>query len=207
MKTNLLCLFLLGITMNVVSVSTVAAAEPPRLLEIWASGGIGGVVGRGERGVDLYQWASGGAAGFEAGIRVLFIAAYLEYLRAFGGEAGANLWSINIGGDSPIPLSEHWALNIRLAGAYYFGNVDNNRNQVVEGIPYNSDAVNTKGFGVRFGVGPRYTFARFLSVGVTPQIGYHYLYRGSDTDVPGLDQNSSGWDFQALAYLRFGIGI
>lgn len=184
-----------------------AQADEPRLFEIWVSGLFGGIVGRGDQGVDLYQWTAGGAAGFEAGVRLLFLAAYVEYLRAFGGQAGANLWSINVGGDTPVGFGEHWALTIRLVGTYYFAAIDQGASQSLDGVLYTSDMVNTHGFGGRFGLGPRYNFARFFSVGVTPQVGYHYFYDGADNEVADLEQHSSGWDFQALAYLRVGLGF
>jgi hypothetical protein len=52
-----------------------------------------------------------------------------------------------------------------------------------------------------------YTFAKLFSIGITPQVGYHYFFGGAEDDITEVDQNSSGWDLQAMGYLRFTIGI
>jgi hypothetical protein len=42
---------------------------------------------------------------------------------------------------------------------------------------------------------------------VTPQLGYHYFFGGADDDVTDTEQNSNGWNFQALGYFRIGLGF
>lgn len=186
-----------------------AAAQEGNLFGLWASGLVGGATGRGQTGRDFYEWAGGGAAGFEAGLHLLFITAYVEYLRFFGGDEGANLWSVNLGGDNEWRFGKErqWGLVLRLAGTYYFGSL-NNGERVIDGVVYDSDWVDDNGIGIRGGLGPRYHFAKIFSVGITPQIGYHYFFHGADGEPPpGQKTSSHGWDFQALAYLRVGWGI
>ena len=60
---------------------------------------IGAAFGDGKTDRDFFKWASGGATGFEIGAQVLFISAFFDYLRFFGGETGANLMGFNLGGD------------------------------------------------------------------------------------------------------------
>jgi hypothetical protein len=58
------------------------------------------------------------------GVRFLFLSAYIDYLRFFGGDAGANLISFNFGGDSAISLTKSWKLVLRLSGTFYYGTLD-----------------------------------------------------------------------------------
>lgn len=184
-----------------------AAQAQGRVLGLWAAALAGGGTGRGETGRDFYEWAGGGAVGFEAGLRVLFLSAYLEYLRYFGGAVGANLWSVNLGGDHELRFGEHWGLVLRLAGSYYFGSLDDGQ-RLIDGRLFDSDWVDTRGVGFRAGLGPRYHFAKVFSTGILPQVGYHYFFHGSDVEPPlGRQSDSDGWDLQVLAYLRIAFGI
>jgi hypothetical protein len=74
-----------------------------KLVEVWASGLVGAAYGNGKTDRDFFNWAGGGAGGVEVGARILFFSAYIDYLRFFGGDAGANLASFNLGGDGG-----HW---------------------------------------------------------------------------------------------------
>lgn len=186
---------------------TSQASAEGRMFEVWASGLIGGAVGNGAKGVDYYNWTSGGATGFEAGLRFFFLSTYVEYLHFFGGHVSGDLWSVNLGGDSEFHFGEHWGLVLRLAGTYYFGSIDKGGVRIIDGNRYTSDAVSTQGAGARIGLGPRYNFNKFLSIGATPTVGYHYFFKNSSVDVAGRSETSHGWDFQALAYLRVAIGI
>lgn len=178
-----------------------------KIIGMWASGTLGGAIGRGDHSSDMYEWASGGAAGAEIGMHILFLGAYFEYVRMFGGDAGANMMSLNFGGDNEFKFGEKFGLVLRLAGSWYFGNM-NSETRTRNGREERSSWVDTKGVGGRFGLGFRYHFMKVLSVGMTPQIGYHYFFYGRDeTPTLGNSSESHGWDFQALAYLRFGIGI
>ena len=49
-----------------------------------------------------------------------------------------------------------------------------------------SRAINTRGVGARGGLGIRYTFLKVLSVGFTPEFGYHYFFGGADEDLSDL---------------------
>lgn len=177
-----------------------------KLVEIWGSGLIGGATGNGKTNRDFYNWAGGGAAGVEVGARVLFIGAYVDYLRFFGGDTGANLVGFNLGGDGEIGLMGKLSLVFRLAGAFYLGSLDRAgpRGASAEA---RTEHVQTRGVGVRGGVGLRYSFAKIFSIGTTPQVGYHYFFGGADEDLTDVDQNSSGWDFQFMGYLRASLGI
>lgn len=177
-----------------------------KLVEIWGSGLVGGATGSGRTGRDFYKWAGGGAAGFEVGARLLFIAAYLDYLRFFGGTTGANLVGLNLGSEGSITLSGKLALVLRGAGTFYLGSL-NGATHTYNDQPVQSDHVQTRGVGLRGGIGLRYSFLKVLSVGVTPQIGYHYFFGGANEDPTKTELNSQGWDFQAMGYLRFALGI
>ena len=184
---------------------SLAAPAQAKLIEVWGSGLAGAMQGNGETRRDFFYFAKGGAAGIEVGVKVLFIGAYIDYLRFFGGEAGANLVSFNLGGDWSIGLSKSWSLVIRAAGSFYLGTLDNA--EVEQDGIIESREVQTRGVGARGGLGLRYTFAKVFSVGITPQIGYHYFFAGAEEDITDTDQNSSGWDFSGLAYFRLGLGF
>jgi hypothetical protein len=173
-----------------------------KLFEVWGSGLIGGGWGTGNTHKDFYKYASGGAGGVEAGIKILFIGVFVDYLRWFGGNAGANLLSFNLGGDYTLDFGK-LSLVFRLAGAYYYGTLPNDTTITIDNIPVTQ--VNTRGIGVHGGVGLRYTFLKVLSVGCTPDFGYHYFFGGASDSI--LSENSSGFDLNVLAYLRVGFGF
>lgn len=194
----------LVVASSVVCLLSVPAVAQAKLIEIWGSG-LGGVVyGNGETDRDFFKWAGGGAAGVEVGAKIAIFGAYIDYLRFFGGDTGANLISFNLGGDGTLGLTKNLSLVLRLAGSFYLGTLDDKTGPNGEVI---TDGVNTRGVGVRGGLGLRYTFASVFSIGVTPQLGYHYFFGGADDDITDTDQNSSGWDVNALAYFRVGFGI
>lgn len=200
----------LGLTLVASASGLVAGPSSARadtgLLTVWAAPKLGAAVG-GNNDLDFYRWAGGGTAGIEAGVRILFIGAYFEYMRFFGGDVGANLMSINLGGDNEFKFTQNWGLVLRLASGFYFGSLDRGE-KLVGGQILSSEAVNTNGIGFRGGVGPRYTFMRIFSVGITPQIGYHYFFSGGDDALAApRGNNVGGWDFQAMAYFRVGLGI
>ena len=177
-----------------------------KIVELYGNLLAGGVTGNGKTDRDFFNWAGGGAAGFEVGAKIVFVGAYVEYLRFFGGDTGANLLSFNLGGDGEIGLGKSWALVLRLAGAYYLGSLDN-ETRSSSGADISSRPVKTRGVGARAGIGIRYKFAKILAVGITPQAGYHYFFGGAKDNASDLSQNSSGYDLQALAYFRVGVGF
>jgi hypothetical protein len=179
-----------------------------KLVEVWGSGlgGYGWGTGNGDN--DFYRWVRGGAGGFEVGVKILFSGAFVDYLRWFGGDAGANMLSFNIGGDWTIDLSKRWRLVIRGAGGYYLGTLPSDVKMEVEGIEVTvNDQVNTRGVGARVGVGLRYEFWKVFSVGITPELGYHYFFGGAEEPITQTDNNSSGFDVNILAHLRVGFGF
>lgn len=184
----------------------VLASRPAqaKLFEVWGQGQIGTALGNGETHRDFFKWAQGGAAGVEAGVKLLFISVYIDYLRFFGGDTGANLVSFNLGGDGDIGLGGGLKLVLRLSGGYYLGTLDN-ATVMIDNIPTAYET--TRGVGVRGGVGLRWVFAKVFSFGVTPQVGYHYFFGGPKEDGTNTEENSSGWDFWGLAYFRVGLGI
>jgi hypothetical protein len=182
-----------------------AAPAEAKFFEVWGSGLVGGGWGKGNGATDFYRWASGGAGGFEVGAKILFISAFVDYLRWFGGDAGANMLSFNLGGDYALELGKTFALVFRLAFGYYHCTLPTDATLQVEGVQINQ--VNTRGIGVHGGLGPRITFLRFFSVGVTPEIGYHYFFGGAGVPINNMDNNSSGFDLQVLGYFRVGFGI
>ena len=197
----------LAILLVLSGVSYPEKAAADDLFEFWGAGKLGGALGNGDSGSDFYDWASGGAVGFEAGARIWILGAYVEYLRFFGGDVGADLWSINLGGDNEFRFGESWGLVLRLAGSYYFGSLEEGT-RVIDGAQVRSAWVDTRGVGFRAGIGPRFHFARYFSVGVTPQVGYHAFFAGADEAAPaGFSSESDGWDLQVMGYLRFGIGF
>jgi hypothetical protein len=182
-----------------------AAPAEAKFFEIWGSGLVGGGWGKGNGATDFYRWASGGAGGFEVGAKILFISAFVDYLRWFGGEEGANLITFNLGGDYALELGKTFAIVFRLAFGYYHGTLPTDATIMLDNVEVNQ--VNTRGIGVHGGLGPRITFLKFFSVGVTPEIGYHYFFGGAGKPITSTDQNSSGFDLNVLAYFRVGFGI
>lgn len=180
-----------------------APSAEAKLFEVWGSGLVGGGYGAGNGDKDFYRWVRGGAGGVEVGAKVLFIGAFVDYLRWFGGDAEANLITFNLGGDTSFNLTDSLSLVLRLAGGYYHGTLPNDATLISSNVLIQQ--TDTRGVGAHGGVGLRYSFAHIFSVGITPEIGYHYFFGGADTPI--TENNSHGWDFLALAYLRVGIGI
>jgi len=177
-----------------------------KAIEIWGSGLAGAGYGDGETDKDFFNWAGGAAVGVEVGVKFLFLAGYIDYLRFFGGDTGANLVSINVGSEGSFELGGDLELVLRLVGTFYIGTLDRaSRNNEDTGLAPPSEKVKTRGLGGRGGIGLRYRFAKIFSVGVTPLVGYHYFIGGADQDIGS--ENSSGWDLQGLGYLRVGLGI
>jgi len=182
-------------------VTTSATKAEAKIVEIWGAGLIGYAYGEGSTDKDFFRFARGGAGGFEVGAKLLFFSAFIDYLRFFGGTAGANLLGINLGGDGDINLAGSVSLILRAAGTFYVGTLPSDAavNQSTGAM------VNTRGVGARGGLGLRYGFLKVLSVQLLPEVGYHYFFGGAEQSV--LSDNSSGWDFRVMAYLRAGIGI
>lgn len=202
-KRTMLALF------TAAALTCASAPAEAKLFEIWGAGLVGGGWGNGSKDAagnsrDFYNFVSGGAGGFEVGAKILFIGAFIDYLRWFGGSSGANLLTFNLGGDYALNLGQRFAIVFRLSGGYYLGGgVD--REVIKDNIPVKY--VSTRGVGVRGGVGLRVNFLKVFSVGVAPTFGYHYFFGGADEDPSKTDQNSSGYDLTVLGYLRVGLGI
>lgn len=192
---------ILKILLPVLLLTTSSVAEA-KLFEVWGSGLGGYGYGQGDSAKDFYHWASGGAVGVEVGIKILFIGAFVDYLHWFGDEP-AELFTFNLGGDWAIGLTKSLDLVIRAAGGYYHGLLPSDATIEVDGVQITQ--VNTRGVGVRGGVGLRYNFAKVLAVGITPEFGYHYFFGGAETPI--TDQNSDGFDLNILAYFRVGVGF
>lgn len=180
-----------------------APAAEAKMFEIWGSGLGGYAYGQGNSEKDFYRWVRGGAVGFEVGAKILFIGAFVDFLRFFGGDAGANLITFNLGGDFDIGLSDNTALVIRAAGGYYHGTLPSDASMEIDQVEVTM--VNTRGVGARAGIGLRYTFAKVFSIGVAPEIGYHYFFGGKEQSI--ADDNSAGFDLTVLGYLRLGVGF
>jgi hypothetical protein len=180
---------------------TLLCAAPPKaeakLFEFWTQGLIGGGWGDGTTDKDFYRFASGGAGGLEVGIKILFIGVIVDYLHYFGGDSRADIMTFNLGGDYAIKLAKWFQIVIRVQGGYYHGWLPDDGGEVSE--------TNTRGVGAKAGLGIRFSFAKILSVGITPTIGYHYFFGGAHQSI--TDNNSHGWDFHALAYFRIGFGF
>jgi hypothetical protein len=175
-----------------------------KIFEVWGSGLIGGGWGSGNSDKDFFRWVRGGAAGAEVGVKILFIGAYFDYLRYFGGVTGANLMTINLGGDFDIKLVGGLSLVLRAAAGYMQGTLPEGV-KTTDSNDITTSMANTRGFGIHGGPGLRYTFLKVLSVGCTPEFGWHYFFGGASQN--SLDNNSSGFDFNVLAYFRIGLGI
>jgi len=191
----------------VVALTLASSARPAeaKLFEVWGSGLAGYGWGNGNGATDFYRWVRGGAAGFEVGLKLLFIGAYFDYLRYFGGDVGANLMTFNLGGDWNIKLVGGLSLILRAAVGYMQGTLPTNATIPIDGIDVTQ--VNTRGVGIHGGPGLRYSFLKVLSVGCTPEFGWHYFFGGKDKPINNTDENSSGFDFNILAYLRVGFGF
>lgn len=186
-----------------ISTLLVPTMAQAKFVEIWGSGLAGYGGGTSSSDKDFYKWVKGGAAGVEVGAKILFLGAFIDYLRWFGGTADANLISFNLGSDSTFEILDGLDIVLRLAGAAYLGTLPDDAKIMQDGVPVTQ--VNTRGIGAHGGIGLRKTFAKIFSIGVTPEIGYHYFFGGAKTSV--TDDNSSGLDYTILAYLRMGLGF
>jgi len=182
-----------------------------KLFEAWASALTGLADGRGKTDRDFYTWTGGMASGVEVGAKLLFLTGYIDYLRFFQG-TGANLISINLGSDGRIgfPLLPIKVV-YRIATSGYLGSLGKGTRTLDDGTEIDSENIKTRGVGARAGVGLEYTFLKVMSLGLRPMIGYHYFFGGSadgqDQNGVELSQNSHGIDYQAMLYLRIGLGI
>lgn len=175
-----------------------------KIFNIWGSALAGGVLGNGNASSDrdFFNWASGGGVGFEVGAHILFISAYVDYVRFMGGDAGANLFTFNLGGDPEFSLSGNLKLVIRLAGTFYYGTLD--QTQTSTGV---SDEVDTRGVGFRGGIGLKYVFAKIFAIGFQPEGAYHYFFGGADDNLLETENNSHGWNLRLMGYLRVELGF
>jgi hypothetical protein len=193
---------------SVVALTLAGSARPAeaKIFEVWGSGLAGYGWGYGDSSKDFFKWARGGAAGVEVGVKILFIGAYFDYLRYFGGDVGANLMTFNLGGDFDIKLVGGLSLVLRAAVGYMQATLPESQDtSFCDSNGICTRMANTRGIGIHGGPGLRYTFLKVLSVGCTPEIGWHYFFGGASTPI--TEGNSSGLDFNVLAYFRVGLGI
>ncbi len=174
--------------------------------EFWVApiGGYGWGTGTSEK--DFYNHANGGAIGAEIGVKVLFIGIYADYLGWFGGDFDAfdaHLMTFNLGGDWDLSLTDNLSLVIRVGAGIHLGFMPAESVVEIEGVNYLQKS--TRGVGVRAGLGLDYGFAKVLSVGLKPIVGYHYYFGGPGTPVN--KGNSHGFDVTILAYFRLGLGV
>ena len=187
------------------------AQAEAKLFEAWASALTGVANGKGKTDRDFYTWTGGAATGIEVGAKVLFFTAYVDYLRFFQG-TGANLISVNLGADNSFKLP---ALPIsivyRFAASGYLGSLGNGTRTANDGTVIDSENMQTRGIGARGGVGLAYTFLKVFSLGIRPMVGYHYFFGGSANGESqssiDISENSHGIDYQAMLFLRVGLGI
>lgn len=174
--------------------------------EFWGSAIAGYGWGTGTTDKDFYKHVNGAAAGLEVGAKILFIGAFVDYLvwpQDFSTDRLAHLLTFNLGGDWDLSLTEHLSLIIRVAGGFYLGFMPEESVVVINGVSYLQQS--TRGVGAHGGLGVRYSFARVLSIGITPEVGYHYFFGGPGTPVN--TGNSHGFDINILAYFRLGLGV
>ncbi|MCB9556005.1 MAG: hypothetical protein H6707_07870 [Deltaproteobacteria bacterium] len=176
----------------VAALTPISRTADAKLFEVWGSAGLGTLQGSGK----FHEAAKGGALGLEVGARILILSAYIDYVRSFGGDVGANLVGFNLGGDTTFGLAGGLELVLRLAGTFYVGSLGGDE------VP-----IHNVGAGFRGGIGLRWVFLKFFSIGITPTVGYHWFFSGGAT-VAGIEpETEGGWDLIALGYFRVGLGI
>ena len=183
----------------------VAPRAEAKLFEVWASGLAGGGWGTSTTYKDFYNHVNGMAVGAEVGIKILFIGAFVTYERYLAGTGYGDFISFNLGGDWALSLGKRLDLVFRAAGGFYWASLPDTATYNRDNLDDPEPMDHTRGIGVRGGAGLRFKFAKVLSIGVTPTIGYHYFFGSSDPD--GTDDNSHGFDITALLYFRVGVGF
>ena len=174
--------------------------------EFWVAPVAGYGWGTGTTDKDFFKHATGGAIGAEIGVKILFIGLYADYLGWIGSDFDAfdaHLVTVNLGGDWALDLTDALSLVIRVGAGVQIGFLPPESNVVIGEVTYSQEA--TRGVGVRAGLGIRYGFAKVLSVGLLPMIGYHYYFGGPGTPVNR--ENSHGFDVTILAFFRLGLGV
>lgn len=183
------------------------AKKDDKFFEVWAAGTGGGGWGTGTTHKDFFNYAKGAAVGAEAGVKIWFVSAFVDYQYWpgywAGGAEGAHLLGFNLGGDIPLNLVGDLDLVIRISAGYYYGILPDDNTIKLDDVPITY--VNTRGIGVRGGAGLRYRFAaNFLSIGIKPEIGYHYFFGGAHDSI--YSDNSHGFDIKGILYLRLSLG-
>ena len=197
MKKTLLAAF------TALTIMGVAPDAEAKIFEVWASALAGGSYGTSTSNKDFFAHVSGVAVGAEVGIKILFIGAYVGYERYLAGNGYGDFVSFNLGGDWALSLTKRLDLIIRAGGGFYLATLPDTAIYMQDGVQ--NEMESTRGVGARAGAGLRIKFAKVLSIGITPTIGYHYFFGPSGTSM--TDDNSHGFDVTAMAYFRFGLGF
>ena len=174
--------------------------------EFWVAPVAGYGWGTSQTDKDFFAHANGGAIGAEVGVKLLFIGLYADYLGWFGSDFDAfdaHLITVNLGGDWDLGLTDNLSLVIRAGAGFHLGFLPAESYVVINEITYSQES--TRGVGVRAGLGIRYGFAKVLSIGLLPMLGYHYYFGGPGTPVN--HENSSGFDITIMANFRLGLGV
>ncbi len=188
------------------SILLAAPRAEAKWFEFWVAPVAGYGWGYGTSDKDFYNHANGGAIGAEVGVKILFIGIYADYMGWIGSDFdafSAHLITANLGGDWALELTDNLHLLIRVGAGIQLGLLPEESIVEINDVKYEQKS--TRAVGVRAGLGIRYGFAKVLSIGLLPMIGYHYAFGGPGTPVN--HGNSHGFDVTILAFFRLGLGV
>jgi len=181
----------------------IAPRAEAKIFEVWASALAGGGYGTSSSNKDFFAHVGGVAVGAEVGIKILFIGAYVGYERYLAGKGTGDFVSFNLGGDWALSLTKRLDLVIRAGGGFYLATLPDTATYIQDGVQ--NEMETTRGVGARAGAGLRFKFAKVFAIGITPTIGYHYFFGPAGSSM--TEDNSHGFDINAMAYFRFGLGF
>jgi hypothetical protein len=207
MKRRFLPLGLLAIA------ATLWITERPaeaRLLDLRAGADAGGIVGWGATSntPDFFEHTSGGALGFNLGLRLLVFDASIGFTQVLNGSGTVGtLTQFLLGLAFDVPVGQQKLPNGKsravvtpaLVGGLGFGTsgpVD---------PPLNNEQVSDKGFVSHLKFGYEYFLNPFIGVGATGFVGWHYFFGGQV--VTNSQSHSSGYHAAALAQVTFHLGL
>lgn len=196
-----------------------SARAEARIIELYADGYVGGMVGTepkfctgcvtqtqdGQRGDDFFHDQSGGLLGARAGVEILYTDFYVQFDQFITGRgfSGSTLqamlgWDLSIG-------SGKWTGVLGAYGGLAFGF------PYTPHPPIDNTQIATVGVAAEGQAGAEYNINRFLALQLIGTFGYHYMFAGAKhIDLgPGLSEatQTQGFHLMLKAGIRFHLGI
>ena len=181
-----------------------------RLLDLRAGADAGGIVGWGATSntPDFFEHTSGGALGFNLGLRLLVFDASIGFTQVLNGSGTVGTLTqfllgiaidVPVGHDKLPNRKSRAVVTPALVGGLGFGTagpVD---------PPLDNDQVSDKGFVSHLKFGYEYFLNPFMAVGATGLLGWHYFFGGQV--ITNSQDHSSGYHAAALAQFTFHLGL